>query len=119
MYHERKIKDKKRVGFRGPKKRQSVFRNQLNLYWEEVFQKLVEQICLDNKLSLRDHYIKDERIPWEHTWESLKHKSYRLKSKSIKDIQLSVSDDEFAPETKQYQKFLAYVNKNNVLGKNC
>jgi hypothetical protein len=85
VYHNRKIKDKKRVGFRGPKKRQSVFRAELNRNWEIEYEKLVKQICIDNDLNINDFMSNDERIPWEHTWDNIESQGYRLRSRSIKD----------------------------------
>lgn len=92
VYHNRKIRNKERVGFRGTKKRYSVFRAELNRKWEYVFEKLVTQLCKDNGLSITEHMVEDERIPWEHTFDELRRKGYGLRSRSIRDIQTEAED---------------------------
>lgn len=87
VYHNRKIRNKERLSNRGPKLRYSVWRAEYNRNWEIIFEKLVRQLCADNDLDVEEHMVADERIPWEHTWDSLK-KSYMLKSRSIRDIQI-------------------------------
>lgn len=52
------------------------------------FKGLVEQICKDNDLSVKSHIVSEKRNTWEHTYDKLKEDGYRLKSRSIKDIQL-------------------------------
>lgn len=89
----RKIKNKRREGFRGPKKRYAVFRAELNRHWELVYEQLVRQLCGDNGLVVEDHMVSDKRIPWECTWGSLREKGYGLISRSIKDIQTAVEDE--------------------------
>lgn len=91
VFHNRKIRNKERVGNRGPKKRYSVFRAELNRKWEQIFERLVRQLCQDNDLTVEDHMVADERIPWEHTWRSLyRTAGYKLKSRSIRAIQTEV-----------------------------
>jgi hypothetical protein len=89
-YPNRKIKNKERVGFRGPKKRYSVFRAELNKNWEAVFERLVQQVCKDNDLVVEDHMVPDERIPWEHTWDKLIADGFHYRTRSIKHIQIEV-----------------------------
>lgn len=95
VYHNRKIKNKRRSGFRGPKKRQSVFRAKLNRFWETVHEKLVRQICEDHDLSVDDILVQDERIPWEHTFDKLRDEGYRMKFRSIKSVQTEVENEIF------------------------
>ena len=94
MYPNRKIKNKRRVGFRGSKKRQSVFRASLNCYWEKVYEQLVIHLCKDNNLAVSEYMADDERIPWEHTWDKLK-KDFSLTTRSIRDIQMEVDRSQF------------------------
>jgi len=81
------LKDKKRAGHRGPKRRQSVFRAELNKKWETVHERMVRQICADHGLVLEDHMVYDEHIPWEKTWNALKENNFYMKSRSICDVQ--------------------------------
>lgn len=90
VYHHRKIRNKERVASRGKKQRYAVFRAELNRRWERIFEKLVYQVCDDNKLNVVEHIVEDERIPWEHTWNKLKDDGYFLQTRSIKDIQTAV-----------------------------
>ena len=88
VFHNRKVRNKERLGFRGPKQRSSVFRAELNQKWEVVFKSLVRHVCDDNDLVVEEHMVNDERIPWEHTWRKLEESGYRLKTRSIRDIQM-------------------------------
>lgn len=69
------------------KQRYSVFRAELNQNWENIFEKVVRQICEDNNLNVDEHYVPDKRTPWEHTWESLRTKNYWLQSRCFADMQ--------------------------------
>jgi hypothetical protein len=93
MYPNRKIKDKKRVGLRGPKQRYSVFRANLNRHWEKIFERVVRQLCVDNDLVVEEHMVFDERIPWECTWDKLRQDGYYLTTRSIQHIQVEVEKE--------------------------
>lgn len=77
----RKIYNKQRMGYRGPKLRYAVWRAQYNEKWEKCDQDLVERICRDNNLSLEEHMVAHERTPWEHTLKHLRAEGYGLSKK--------------------------------------
>ncbi len=78
VYHNTRIRNKERVGFRGKKKRYSVFRAELNQKWERCMEEQVKKLCEDNDLNVEEQMVEDERIPWEHTWDKLREEGYRF-----------------------------------------
>lgn len=81
-YHQRKIRNKERCSYRGPKQRYSVWRAEYNIKWEKCFERMVTRLCKDNNLILGEHWVRDERIPWEHTWDHLWELGYRFNESS-------------------------------------
>ena len=83
----RKIKNKERCAYRGPKARYAVWRAELNQEWERIYKLRCETICADNGLNIEDFKSSERRNTWEHTRDNLEAKGYRCLSKSWRDLQ--------------------------------
>ncbi|MGE0569000.1 MAG: hypothetical protein AB7O73_13755 [Bacteroidia bacterium] len=67
-----KIRNKRRYGERGPKKRYAVFRAELNKKREKDCEKFSKILCEKHGLNLDDLYIDDPKFPWRQTYEHIK-----------------------------------------------
>ena len=74
-----KVLNKNRLGFRGSKKRYSVWRAEYNQKWENVYKDKVVQVCKIYGLNLADELVFHKRTPWEKTYESLREQGYDLR----------------------------------------
>lgn len=73
-----KIWNKDRMGYRGSRKRYSVWRAEYNQKWEQHDKDIVERICNSHGLNIKDYFIEseDDRNPWESALLKLKSEGY-------------------------------------------
>lgn len=82
----RKIRNKRRCGFRGKKMRYSVWRAKYNQMWGRAYEVMARRICDDNDLNVEDHISTEERNTWDHTYRDLRDKGYNMIGVSIKQM---------------------------------
>ncbi len=80
------------------KKRYSLYKSEINVYWEKVNKSMVEQLCIDHNLDVNDFLHNEKRNMWEHTYDNIIDKGFRHCSKSIRDHMLEEKNEIVSPD---------------------
>lgn len=86
-------KSRNRVDRHKPKKRNSIYKAEKNLYWEKVYKLLTNQLCIDHNIDYNDFASIDKKTTfWHDTYWMMCNKGFKNMTKSFKTAMYEIDE---------------------------
>lgn len=76
-----------------PKKRNSIYKTEKNLYWEKVYKVLTDQLCIDHNIDYNDYAsIGKKTTFWHDTYWIMYDKGFKNMTKSFRTAMYEIRE---------------------------